>query len=71
MLTSAFGILVNDTSNSNNTLKCVQSMFEKEKIVVSNVKIITFVFLISVRKTLVSITLIFYIKYFGLIATQL
>jgi hypothetical protein len=71
MLTSAFGILVNDISNSNNTLKCVQSMFEKEKIVVSNVKIITFVFLISVRETLVSMTLIFYIKYFGLIATQL
>jgi hypothetical protein len=44
MLTSARGALVNDTSNSKNTLKYVQSLFEKWKNVVFNVKIASFVF---------------------------
>jgi hypothetical protein len=60
MLTSVSWTLIKDTLNSNNTLKYVQLIFEKWKIVVSNVKITTFVFLTSVPLstpgTLVSMT---------------
>jgi hypothetical protein len=48
MLIIAPGELVKNTSNSNNILKCVQLMFESKKIVVSNVKITTSVFLTCV-----------------------
>jgi hypothetical protein len=56
MLTSVSWTLIKDTLNSNNTLKYVQLIFEKWKIVVSNVKITTFVFLTSVPRALVSMT---------------